>query len=169
MANNTHDIHSLFTPSYTPKEMLAQGIFGGCYFSTRPQDWFELPEDWRKAIPQPINYLAKDNFYLAAHNRFGVQCGTSLKDWQDAGMIRPQDPLGWFQWYCRYYQGRRTDDDSRQIKRWRNFVNRHMAQLIKQTDGKPGADMYKYPARRQSLLHWSWDSSVIPDWMNQTK
>ena len=156
-----------FNPSYTPKEMMSLGIFGGCYFSTMPEYWFELPEDWRKVIPEPINYRAKENYYMVSHNRFNVKVGTSLIDWQESGAINEQDPLGWFQWYCRYYQGRRTPDDARQIGRWRSFVGRHMGPLWRtqcNEDIELLNNLNLYPARRQALLHWGWDSTTLPEW-----
>ena len=154
-----------FKPTYTPKEMLAQGIFGGCYFASRPADWFELPADWRAAIPEPINRRAKDDYYMVEHNRFKVKCGSSLQQWQDAGWINEQDPLGWFQWYCRWYQGIRTTDDARQMRRWKSFVARHMSQLTNQVGGPNGLhNLDLYPTRRQALLHWAWDSTQPPSW-----
>ena len=63
---------------------------------------------------------AAGGFDIARHERglFGVACGQSLAAWESSGWIAARDPYGWHQWYCRFYQGRRTDDDERQIGRW---------------------------------------------------
>ena len=130
-----------FQPYFTPKEMLEMGVFEGKYLnSTRhefPSDWFEnaILSD----VPNPML------------NFFKVKSRSPLSEWNRNGWIHPQDPLGWFQWYCRYTIGRRTDDDERQIKRWRSFGARHGAQVRMYGEG----DIKKRPRQRQALLQWS--------------
>ena len=137
-----------FKPDLTPKEMLSLGVFGGRYMrdcrAEYPASWFAkakfLPEG-KPGHDKKLNY-------------FGVDASQPLFVWQKKGWINPQDPRGWFEWYCRYYQGRRTADDERQIKRWL-AIRRHIIQLKKNC--RPG-DIFCRPRQRQALLHWAYDS-----------
>lgn len=139
------NFHSDFLPELTPKEMLEIGVFGGKYM-TDCRD--EFPADW----------FANAKLSLARRepslNFFGVNASKSLAYWREKGWIHPEDPRGWFQWYCRYYMGRRCSDDERQIKRWR-AMKRHVAQIRKHCF--PG-DLDCRKRQRQALLHWAYDS-----------
>src|SRR4051812_9168035 len=137
-----------FTPELTPSQMLALGVFGGKYM-TDCRD--EFPASWfRRAKLSPDRSRAALNF-------FGVSASQPLEVWRTKGWIHPDDPRGWFQWYCRYYLGRRHLDDLRQIKRWR-AVRRHIAQLKKHC---ARGDANCRPRQRQALLHWAYDSRKI--------
>uniref|UniRef100_A0A672QDS3 Zgc:113208 n=1 Tax=Sinocyclocheilus grahami TaxID=75366 RepID=A0A672QDS3_SINGR len=111
-----------FTPNMTPKEVLQAGSFGGTYF--RPiyskqhykDVWQELLNDWLDGIN--ISKQVASSTYRENVNTYKVKCGGSQEMWESSGWIVPQDPYGWFQWYFRFYQGRRTEDDARQISRW---------------------------------------------------
>lgn len=142
------DFDPLFAPQLTPKQMLALGVFGGKYLTDCraefPQSWFEHA----KLCPQ--RHDAKLNF-------FGVNASQPLSLWRAKGWLHPDDPRGWFQWYCRYYRGRRSADDCRQIARWR-AIARHVAQLRKYC--APG-DLMCRPRQRQALLHWAYDARVL--------
>lgn len=138
-----------FNPELTPRQMLEIGVFGGKYFSDKPSD---LPKDWFERAK-----LSPDGKQHAEINFFGVNASQPLLVWQKKGWIHPQDPRGWFQWYCRYYLGRRSEDDDRQIKRWRAY-RRHQTQVVKNC--LPG-DLLCRPKQRQSLLHWAYDSRKI--------
>lgn len=135
-----------FKPDLTPKEMLELGVFGGAYLTDKPK---EYPKSWfAKAKLSPDGKRHKEL------NFFGINASQPLSVWQSKGWINPQDPLGWFEWYCRYYMGRRTDDDERQINRW-IAIRRHIAQIKKNC--RKG-DIFCRPRQRQALLHWAYDS-----------
>jgi hypothetical protein len=138
-----------FTPELTPKQMLELGVFGGKYM-TDCRD--EFPADWfarARLSPQRRN---------PELNYFGVDASQPLSVWRAKGWIHPDDPRGWFQWYCRYYMGRRmSEEDSRQITRWRQ-MRRHVAQV--RSACEPG-DLFCRPRQRQALLHWAYDSRRI--------
>ncbi len=137
-----------FKPQLTPKQMLELGIFGGKYLTDCKK---EFPADWfAKAKLSP---RGKDSDL----NYFGIDASKPLSYWKQKGWIHPDDPRGWFQWYCRYYMGRRMEDDARQIARWKQMT-RHIAQVKKHCE--PG-DLYCRPRQRQALLHWAYDSRKI--------
>jgi hypothetical protein len=134
-----------FKPDLTPKQLLAFGIFGGKYMTDCrdefPAGWFTRAK-FSDDRPRPsLNY-------------FGVTASQPLELWRKKGWIHPDDPRGWFQWYCRYYSGRRHPDDLRQIKRWR-AVRRHVIQLRKHC---AQGDLTCRRRQRQALLHWAYDS-----------
>lgn len=137
-----------FKPELTPKEMLELGVFGGKYMTDCRK---EFPASWfRRAKLSPERRDAKLNY-------FGVNASTPLSVWRRNGWIYHEDPRGWFQWYCRYYMGRRCPDDERQIKRWR-AIRRHIAQVKKNC---PQGEIECRPKQRQALLHWAYDSRKI--------
>jgi hypothetical protein len=139
---------SRFKPQLTPKQMLALGVFGGRYMRDCRK---EFPDDWFiKAKFYPDGRPGHDGKL----NYFGVDASKPLSYWRKKDWIHPQDPRGWFQWYCRYYMGRRTDDDERQIRRWL-AMTRHIMQLKKNC--VPG-DLNCRKRQRQALLHWAYDS-----------
>ncbi len=139
---------SRFRPELTPKQMLALGVFGGVYMRDCTK---EFPEDWFiKAKFQKKGIYARD----AALNYFQVNASQPLSVWRQKEWIHKDDPRGWFQWYCRYYMGRRGGDDERQIKRW-FAMRRHIAQIMNKC--MPG-DHFCNRKQRQALLHWAYDS-----------
>jgi hypothetical protein len=134
-----------FRPELTPKEMLELGIFGGKYMTDCRN---EFPASWfTRARLSPAKYDSKLNC-------FGVKASQSLAEWRRQGWIHPQDPRGWFQWYCRYYSGRRTSDDRRQIRRWR-AIARHVAAIRHNCER---GDLACRRRQRQAVLHWAYDS-----------
>lgn len=137
-----------FRPELTPKAMLELGIFGGKYMTDCQA---EFPADW--FVKAKLSSTTPD----PSLNFFGVSASKPLSYWVAKGWIHPEDPRGWFQWYCRYYMGRRMDDDERQIKRW-IAMGRHIAQLKKHC--RPG-DLNCRPRQRQALLHWAIDSRLL--------
>ncbi|WP_447760348.1 hypothetical protein [Sphingopyxis panaciterrae] len=136
-----------FTPHFTPQEMLEMGIFEGKYCNDCTG---ELPKSWFKRA-KTADIADVDLNY------FGVKSRQPLSVWRDKGWIYGPDPRGWFQWYCRYYMGRRLPDiDAIQIKRWRGFA-RHAGQIRANCD--PG-DIFCRPRQRQALLQWAHDPFV---------
>ena len=139
------NFHPDFKPELTPAELLEMGVFGGKYMTDCrdefPAEWFERA----KLSPQRRN--PKLNF-------FGVDASKPLSYWRDKGWIWEHDPRGWFQWYCRYFMGRRHPDDERQIARWK-AMTRHIAQIRKNC---VKGDLLCRPRQRQALLHWAYDS-----------
>jgi hypothetical protein len=137
-----------FQPQLTPKQMLELGIFGGKYMTDCAK---EFPMSWfarAKLSPEGRN---------PALNFFSIDASKPLSYWKQKGWIHADDPRGWFQWYCRYYMGRRMDDDARQIGRWKNMT-RHLAQLEKHCEPD---DWSCRPRQRQALLHWAYDTRNI--------
>ena len=144
------DFDPLFRPQLTPKEMLALGIFGGIYMRDCVD---EFPKDWFTKAR-----FAVGNKKDKQVNYFGVHASQPLSVWKAKGWIYKDDPRGWFQWYCRYYMGRRIEkEDQRQIKRWR-AISRHIAQLRKNC--RKG-DTTCRPRQRQALLHWAVDTRKL--------
>jgi hypothetical protein len=143
------DLAAVFEPELTPAEMLALGVFGGKYLTDCrdefPSAWFARAKLAPGASDVSLNY-------------FGVEASKPLAYWRAKGWIHPDDPRGWFQWYCRYYSGRRmAGEDERQIGRWRAF-RRHAAQVRRNCE--PG-DPFCRPRQRQALLQWAYDSRTL--------
>ena len=138
-----------FEPELTPAEMLALGVFGGKYMTDCrkefPASWFAKAKLSTKGRDPELNY-------------FRVDASQPLSEWRRKGWIHDDDPRGWFQWYCRYYRGRRLpEEDRRQIGRWRAF-RRHLAQI--RANCEPG-DFSCRRRQRQALLHWAYDTRAI--------
>jgi hypothetical protein len=138
-----------FKPELTPKEMLRSGVFGGKYM-TDCKD--EFPDKWFKNAK--LSPEKKDN----SLNYFKVDASMPLSHWKKKGWIYNEDPRGWFQWYCRYYMGRRIPpEDERQIKRWK-AMKRHVGAIKKNCEPR---DLDCRKKQRQALLHWAYDSRRI--------
>jgi len=140
------NFNSDFKPHLTPKEMLELGVFGGLYFGDKPK---EFPKEWYTGAK-----LSADGKRHKELNYYGVNASQPLSVWKSKGWIHEDDPRGWFQWYCRYYLGRRHEDDTRQIKRWK-AITRHATQVVQNC--RPG-DQHCRPRQRQAILHWGYDS-----------
>ncbi|MDX2027746.1 MAG: hypothetical protein SFW62_03825 [Alphaproteobacteria bacterium] len=134
-----------FKPDLTPKDMLRMGVFGGKYMTDTRR---EFPASWFTKAKLSKRHDAKLNY-------FGVDASQPLAEWRRKGWIHPDDPRGWFQWYCRYYMGRRMpEEDRRQIKRWK-MMRRHIRQIEKNCEC---GDFTCRRRQRQALLHWAYDS-----------
>ena len=142
------NFHPTFRPQLTPQQMLRLGVFGGKYMTDCtaefPDEWFEDAKLCPTRHDPALNY-------------FGVNASQPLAEWRRQGWIHDDDPRGWFQWYCRYYLGRRSDDDQRQIKRWR-AMRRHLAQIQQNC---PRGNHSCRRKQRQALLHWAYDTREI--------
>lgn len=138
-----------FNPELTPSQMLKMGVFGGKYMTDCrnefPNDWFFEAKLCHKKHDANLNF-------------FKVNASKPLSYWRAKGWIYEEDPRGWFQWYCRYYLGRRIpEEDKRQIKRWK-AIKRHISQLTRNCQN---GDLSCRPKQRQALLHWAYDSRKI--------
>ena len=141
------DLYKIFKPELSPKKMLELGVFGGAYFGEKiseyPKSWFEKVKISKK--------------FDVRLNRFKVKAGLTRKDWQDKGWIFKEDPLGWFQWYCRFSNGRRIKSiDEIQIKRWKNFT-RHVKAIKKNCDE---GDLSCRRRQRQAILQWAYNPFI---------
>lgn len=148
----------IFEPMFTPKEMLEKGIFGGTYFAELI-DHKDFPEEWFENIDESFY---KTDKYLTKVNFFKIKSGQSQEEWEDKGWMHKDDPRGWFEWYCKYFLGRRHEDDERQIKRWAAFCGpkgrwRNIIYAKIHASGC-GIENSQDVSRRiqQSLLHWSY-------------
>jgi hypothetical protein len=142
------NFHPDFRPELTPKQLLRLGVFGGRYMTDCagefPDDWFERAKLCPERHDPTLNF-------------FGVNASQPLAVWREKGWIHREDPRGWFQWYCRYFMGRRMADDLRQIGRWR-AMRRHVAQ-VRQHCAEGDFDCRR--RQRQALLHWAYDSRKL--------
>jgi hypothetical protein len=138
-----------FKPELTPQQMLELGVFGGLYMTDCTN---EFPKNWFK------NAKLDNQKHDPNKNFFKIDASQSLTVWKQKKWLYYQDPRGWFQWYCRYYMGRRIpEEDQRQIKRWK-AMKRHIAQIIKSCKYR---DLNCRKKQRQALLHWAYDSRKI--------
>ena len=143
----SEDFYKLFKPQLTPKKMLELGVFGGSYFGLNVK---EYPKTWFK------NAKISKNFDVNI-NRFKVKSGLSREEWLKKGWIFKEDPLGWFQWYCRYSMGRRISrTDEIQIKRWKNF-KRHVMAIKKNCEP---LNLSCRRRQRQAILQWAYDPFI---------
>lgn len=167
-SNPRFDDHPEFTPTFTPREMVEKGVFGGTYF--RPITSAVTTKSYRgqhmKYISLfdgiPDSYLAQEH-YDKSVNFYKVKAGSDLEAWESKNWITAYDPYGWFQWYCEFYLGRRIfDEDRRQIDRWLAFAGpkgRFRNALINECKkkGKSWSDFTVSPVKRQGLLHWAYE------------
>ena len=144
---NNLDFYKIFKPQLSPKKMLELGVFGGAYFG---QNIKEYPKSWFEKAKISKNFDVN-------LNRFRIAAGLSRKHWIEKGWIFKEDPLGWFQWYCRFSLGRRISHiDEIQIKRWKNFT-RHVKAIEKNCDS---GDLTCRRRQRQAILQWAYDPHI---------
>ena len=144
---NNLDFYKIFKPQLSPKKMLELGVFGGAYFG---QNIKEYPKSWFEKAKISKNFDVN-------LNRFKIAAGLSREHWIEKGWIFKEDPLGWFQWYCRFSLGRRISHiDEIQIKRWKNFT-RHVKAIEKNCDS---GDLACRRRHRQAILQWAYDPHI---------
>lgn len=167
-----------FTPNKSPEEMMREGSFGGSYWrplysrilgNTITGDWQELPESWISGLD--VDKFLTSPSYDPEVNKYKVSSGQTIEQWEDAGWINhTYDVRGWFQWYCRFFIGRRCEDDDRQINRWRKCVGetgRWRRMLLKKyqsmgirevfDDGEEEEDNDVSPVMHQTCHHWAYE------------
>ena len=143
----SEDFYKLFKPQLSPQKMLEMGVFGGSYFGEKIK---EYPKSWFK------NAKLSKTFDIEK-NRFRVKAGLTRKEWLDKGWIFKEDPLGWFQWYCRFTNGRRIlHIDEIQIKRWKAF-KRHVTAIKKNCEQN---DIHCRRKQRQAILQWAYNPYI---------
>ena len=133
-----------FKPELTPKQMLEYGVFGGSYLGNTIH---EYPKSWFTKAKLSKTYDINLNY-------FQVRAGLNLNEWKQRGWIMKEDPRGWFQWYCRYFDGRRMQEiDKIQIARWKRFGPRHIGGIKRNCPKKFFSCRKK---QRQALLQWAY-------------
>ena len=148
MPKEKEQIYKLFKPQLTPKEMLELGVFGGSYFNKKQIK--EFPKSWF------LKAKLSEKFDVTL-NRFKVKSGLSREEWLKKGWIFNEDPLGWFQWYCRFTNGRRISHiDEIQIKRWKAF-KRHVTAIKKNCEQ---GDIHCRRKQRQAILQWAYNPYI---------
>ncbi|KAI1359723.1 hypothetical protein F5Y08DRAFT_69466 [Xylaria arbuscula] len=177
--NYHFDSHPIFTPNKSPEAIIREGSFGGSYWrplysrhlrTTISGDWQELPASWTEGLSVE-RYLTSPT-YDPEVNKYGVACGQSIEEWEAAGWIaHGYDVRGWFQWYCRFWLGRRCEDDERQIDRWRKCVGKtgrwrrillkkyiqSGVRTVTDEDEEVGEKKDVSPVVHQTCHHWAWE------------
>jgi hypothetical protein len=163
----------VFTPILTPSEIIQRGAFGGTYFGLPIEEYTDFDYESIFKMFKGIDtemYLGEK--YNRKLNRFGVKAGMPYEYWKEMGWMHEDDPYGWFEWYCKFYSGRRHQDDKRQIIRWQNFTGikgrwrKRIYSRIYETK-----DWNISPIIQQSLMHWGYEVNV-PDydlWIEENK
>lgn len=156
-----------FIPNLTPIDIFKLGSFGGGYWRPIYSDVTKknyknvhqnFPKSWWKGLSD--DHLTNEKYNIDINN-YKVKVGTSLIFWEEKGWITQHDPYGWVQWYCNFYNGRRTSDDGRQIKRWSELAGekgrfrKWLITLIVKKKGKWN-DTEISPKIRQTLQHWGY-------------
>ena len=140
-------LYKIFKPDLSPKKMLELGVFGGSYFGDKIK---EYPKTWFTKAKISKNFDIKQNY-------FKVKAGLSREHWIEKGWIFKEDPLGWFQWYCRFTKGRRIPHiDGVQIKRWKNFT-RHVKAIKNNCES---GDIHCRRRQRQAVLQWAYNPFI---------
>jgi len=170
--------HPLFKPNKSPHEILSLGAFGGSYYrpvysktlhTTIADDHLsDLPSSWLSTLDAPTQLLQP--VYDAEVNKYKAKCGQSIEEWEAAGWIDyAVDARGWFQWYVRFFRGRRCEDDERQVGRWnrccgdrgrwrRSLLKSYLKKGVRSVadEGEEEGEEVS-PVLHQTCLHWAWE------------
>ena len=155
-----------FYPNLTPRQVIEEGAFGGCYFGHPIEDPIEY--DYETLFKYHFEGLDKELYlgdkYKPKSNKWKVRSGKDYRYWKDMGWMHKEDPYGWFEWWCKYDMGRRSEDDKRQIARWQDFCgtkgrwrNNIYSQLEKSARYSDREDWNISPRIQQSLRHWGYE------------
>lgn len=168
--------HLSFQPNKSPSEMLSEGIFGGSYYrplysstlsTTIADDWRELPPSWTAHLD--VTDHLTNPVYDPEVNKYKVKCGQSIEEWEANGWIAHEfDVRGWFQWYTRFWMGRRCEDDERQVGRWsrcvgergrwrRTLLKRYLQAGVRSVADEGGDEEEVSPVMHQTCFHWAWE------------
>ncbi|KAI1641657.1 uncharacterized protein F4817DRAFT_45060 [Daldinia loculata] len=176
--NYHFESHPTFTPNKSPEAIIREGSFGGTYWrplysrrlrTTITDDWKELPAEWTEGLD--VGKYLTSEVVDPGVNKYGVACGQTIEQWEASGWIMHEyDVRGWFQWYCRFWQGRRCPDDNRQVSRWKRCVGekgRWRKALLKKyvqngirsvtDEGEDDQKEEVSPVMHQTCHHWAWE------------
>ena len=165
-----------FSPNLSPKEMFELGSFGGTYWRPIKSKFYKntlrdyhkkYPKKWWKNVPEEHLVNPIENYDINI-NKYKVRVGTSLQFWESKGWIDKQDPYGWVQWYCEFFNGRRSVDDERQIERWKKLAGPNgrfrkwlVTQIMKKGNKIDWDNSKISPAIRQTLQHWGYKLTKV--------
>ena len=156
-----------FRPNLSPQEIFELGVFGGTYWrpiesqitgKTHTKRHIKFNKWFKNISKEHLTKAFAD--YDKSINKYKVKVGTTLEYWEEKGWIMAQDPYGWVEWYCNFFNGRRTSDDERQIDRWAGVASengrfrKRLANMIKNKNAKRDDETIS-PKIRQTLLHWA--------------
>ena len=152
-----------FLPLLTPREIIKAGAFGGCYFGLPIEEYTNYDYDYlfnKLFDGLDINLYLREK-YSAKVNQFEIKSGMGYEYWKEMDWLHEDDPYGWFEWYCKYYLGRRHPDDDRQISRWQNFCGKNGRWKDRIYSRIYETKNWKISPRiQQSLLHWGYFVNV---------
>ena len=158
-----------FCPNISPKQMFEMGIMGGSYFrdivSPKTRKKYKNHNKKFSFLKDIPTFKISNQIYDKNINKYKVVVGTSYEYWMEKNWINENvDPYGWIEWYCNFWNGRRTYDDERQIKRWKGIagVNGRFRKRLQNSINALGAnDDTKFINIRQTLLHWGFDTTKM--------
>ncbi|KAG0660338.1 hypothetical protein C6P46_004638 [Rhodotorula mucilaginosa] len=167
-----------FRPNLSPEEIIRRGSFDGGFF--RPvkskqsgrelhEDWADLPKEWYSGLSSGM-YLTRPEGAEDSVNKWQARMGQPYEAWEANGWIRAEhDARGWFQWYYRFFLGRRCEDDDRQVGRWDRVAGEasgRWRRILLQKYRQKGVSFVEpneeevSPGIRQTLQHWGYDPTT---------
>ena len=160
-----------FYPILSPREMIEEGAFGGCYFGKEIEEYTNY--DYQELFDHHFDGLEISSYlgdtYKPKLNKFKIRSGMDYEYWKEMGWMHEDDPYGWFEWYCKYDMGRRHPDDDRQIRRWQDFCGKNGRwRKVLYNKMNESRDVDQSPRIQQSLLHWGYQANEVDfeQWLN---